>query len=112
MIPAGLEPYLLLAFAAVIPTAVWRASAVLIARRIHENSPVFDWVRFVATALLAGVVVKLIFSPTGALAAVPLFGRLGGVAAALATFFFAGRREILAIVVGEAVLIGSYFLVN
>ena len=112
MIPAALEPYVLLAFAAVIPTAVWRVSAVLLARRILESSPIFDWVRFVATALLAGVVVKLIFSPTGALGAVPLFGRLGGVAAALATFFLAGRRELLAIAVGEAVLIGSYFLVN
>lgn len=112
MIPAALEPYLLLAVAAVLPTAIWRASAVLIARRIVESSPVFDWVRFVATALLAGVVVKLIFSPTGALAAVPLYGRLGGVAAALAAFFFAGRREILAIAIGEAVLVGSYFLAN
>ena len=110
MIPPGFEPYLILLLAAVLPTAFWRAAGVLVGRRISESSAFFEWVRFVATALLAGVVAKLLFDPTGALALVPWYGRFGGAAAALAGFFLSGRRQLVGIFAGEAVLLLSYFV--
>jgi hypothetical protein len=58
----------------------------------------------VAITLLAGVIAKLLFTPPGALAAVPLAGRVApivlGVAAYLAT-----RSAIVGVLAGEAALI-------
>ena len=63
-----------------------------------------------ATALLAGVVAKLIVTPPGALAAVPLALRIGALAAAIAVILLDRRRILLAVLVGEAVLIGGGLL--
>ncbi len=110
MIPDAFEPWLLLLFAGILPTLIWRMGGVVLGRSIAESSPVFDWVRFVAATLLAGVVAKLLFDPSGALATVPAYGRFGGIAAALAAFFLSGRRAIAGIVAGQAVLLASYFI--
>lgn len=102
-------PYLALLLCAVLPTEIWRWLAVLFARRIAPDSLALEWVRAVATALLAGVVAKLIVMAPGALAAVPLALRIAALAAAVAVVL-ATRRILLAIVAGEAVLIGGALL--
>ncbi|NBS00952.1 MAG: AzlD domain-containing protein, partial [Rhizobiales bacterium] len=63
-----LAPYALMLIVAAVPTGIWRAGAVVLSRSISSQSLVFEWVRFVATALLAGVVAKLLANPSGALA--------------------------------------------
>jgi hypothetical protein len=65
------------------------------------------WVRAVATTLVAGVVAKILFSPTGALVAVPLAWRLGALAIGVAAFFLARRSVMAGVVIGEAALIGA-----
>ena len=85
-------PYLALILFAVLPTEIWRWLAVAFARRLDENSPWLEWVRLVATALLAGVVAKLVLAAPGALAGVPLAVRLA--ALAVAAYLPGERREI------------------
>ncbi|AMJ59901.1 AzlD domain-containing protein [Bosea sp. PAMC 26642] len=98
-------PYLALLLFAVLPTEIWRWLAIAFARRIDPASPVLEWVRSVATSLLAGVVAKLIMNPPGALAAMPLALRVSALAVAVA-IVLANRRLVLpAVLAGEAVLI-------
>ena len=100
-------PYLALLLFAVIPTEMWRWLAVAFARRLDDGSPWLEWVRLVATALLAGVVAKLMLTPPGVLAEVPLFVRLAAIAVPVATVLLTNRRVMLAVGAAEAVLIGG-----
>jgi len=97
-------PYLLVIVFGFLPSEIWRVVAVFLSRGIDEQSEFLQWVRAVAITLLAGVIAKLLFTPNGALAAVPLAGRLApivlGVAAYLAT-----RSAIVGVLSGEAALI-------
>lgn len=88
-----------------LPTEIWRLLAVWLARDLDENSEILIWVRLVASTLLAAVVAKIILAPTGAMSTIPLWGRLGGVFAGLATFAVTRRSVILAVLVGEATLL-------
>ncbi|MGX1789319.1 AzlD domain-containing protein [Bosea sp. NPDC055332] len=100
-------PYLALLLFAVLPTEIWRWLAVAFARRLDEASPWLEWVRLVATSLLAGVVAKLVLAAPGALAAVPLYVRLAALAVAVAIVLVGRRKVMLAVVLGEVVLIGG-----
>lgn len=101
----GLWPYLALVLFGFLPSEVWRMLSVFIGRRIDESSPVLEWVRAVSTALLAGVVANIILTPSGALASVPLFARLGAMAAGLAVYAVTGKSVIGAVLAGEAAII-------
>ena len=104
-------PYLAVFVFAFLPTEIWRWLAVAFARKIDPDSPALEWVRAVATALLAGVVAKLIIAPPGALAALPLW-RCGwrrwrrGSRSCISD----RRRVMYAVLGGEAVLIGGGWL--
>ena len=99
-----LWPYLALLLFAVLPTEVWRWLAVAFSRRIDANSPALEWVRAVATALLAGIVAKLIVAPPGALAALSV---------TLGIMLFDRRRVLLAVLAGEATLVaGAWWLLR
>lgn len=100
-------PYLALLLFAALPTEIWRWLAVFFARRINPGSPALEWVRAVASALLAGVVAKLILTPPGVLATVPLWLRCAALASALAVMIVDRRKMPLAVLAGEAVLIGG-----
>jgi hypothetical protein len=104
-----LWPYLALVLFAVLPTEIWRWLAVAFSRRIDADSPALEWVRAVATALLAGIVAKLIVAPPGALAAVPLPLRVAALTVTLAIMLFDRRRVLLAVLAGEATLIGGAY---
>ncbi|WP_293864980.1 AzlD domain-containing protein [uncultured Alsobacter sp.] len=104
---ASLWPYALLLVFGVLPAAMWRILAVVLSRGLPETSAVIVWVRYVATALLSGVVIKLLLAPTGALANVPLAGRLAGIVAGAAAFLLIRRSMIAGVIAGEAVLVAS-----
>jgi hypothetical protein len=107
-----LWPYLALLLFAVLPTEIWRWLAVAFSRRLDANSPALEWVRAVATALLAGIVAKLIVTPPGALAAVPMALRVAALAVTLGIMLFDRRRVMLAVLAGEVTLIaGAWWLV-
>jgi hypothetical protein len=87
-------PYLVVIVIGFLPTVIWRVAGVLAGRNLDENAEIMVWVRLVATALVAGVVAKLILSPSGALAFVPFWARAGAMVVGL-TVFFAWRRSVL-----------------
>lgn len=103
-------PYAVMVLIGFLPTEIWRVAAVLLAKDLKEDSDVLAWVRLVASALLAAVVAKLVLTPTGALATVPLWGRVASVTGALAALFLFRRSVAAAVVAGEALLIASYYL--
>ncbi|MFG1371552.1 AzlD domain-containing protein [Xanthobacter oligotrophicus] len=101
---------LIVLLAGFLPTEIWRSLAILAGRRVEEGSPVFHWVKAVATALLAAVVARLLFAPAGALAAVPLVLRLGAVAGGVAGFLVFRRSVFAGVLVGEVLLVAGILL--
>ncbi len=102
-------PYLVIILFGFLPTEVWRVLGVFVGSGLDENSEVFHWVRMVSTALVTAVVAKLLLSPSGALATVPLWGRLCAVALGLVAMHLARRSIVVGLVVGEAALITVAF---
>jgi hypothetical protein len=110
-IDGALAPYLILIFFGFLPSEIWRFMSVFVARRIDENSEAFVFVRTIAAVLLVGVVAKLIFTPSGALASVPLAARLAALAIGVGAFLLFRRSVLAAVFAGEAAIIaaGYYF---
>jgi predicted benzoate:H+ symporter BenE len=68
------------------------------------------FIRGVATAMVAGVIMRLVIFPTGDLETVPLFVRAGSVVVAFAVYFLSKRSMIAGVIAGEAVMIaGAHF---
>ena len=109
-IAGGLWPYLVLVLVGFLPNEVWRLLGLVLARGLNEDSEIVVWSRAVATAILAGVIAKLIIFSSGSLAAIPLAVR---VSAAVCGFlaFLAVRRSVFAgVLAGEIVLLAGGFL--
>jgi branched-subunit amino acid transport protein len=108
---AGLAPYLVLIAAGFLPNEVWRMLGIVVAHGLDESSELVVWVRAVATALLAGVVAKIILFPPGGLANVHLALRLLAIAVGFAAFLLVRRSVLVGVLAGEAVLIlGAFWL--
>ena len=106
-----LWPFLVLIVVGFLPSEIWRVLGVVLARGMRDDSEIIVWVRAVATTLLAGVVVKLLIWPTGALAMVPFWGRFTALAMGLAAFHLARRSVMAGVVAGEISLIGFAYWV-
>jgi hypothetical protein len=107
-----LWPYLLVIIVGFLPSEVWRVLGVFLSHGLDERSEILVWIRAVATALLAGVVAKLLLTPSGALAVVPLFGRVGSLLIGVAGYFVVRRSVIAGVILGEATLIAITWLVD
>jgi hypothetical protein len=105
-----LWPYLLLILVGYLPNEIWRVVGLVLVRGLNEDSQIVLWSRAVATAILAGVVAKLILFSSGSLAAVPLSVRVSAALAGFLVFLAARRSAFAGVVAGEAsLLIGGYF---
>jgi hypothetical protein len=91
----GYAPYALLILVGFLPNEVWRMLGVALARGLDESSEIIVFARSVATAILTGVVGKLVIFAPGALAGVPIWVRLGATALGLLAFVLF-RRSVLA----------------
>lgn len=108
----GLWPYLVVILFGFLPSEIWRWAAVFVGRSVSEDSEVLVWVKAVASALLAGVVAKLLLTPSGALASVPIFWRGAALIIGVGAFY-ASRKSVLAgMLVGEAVLISAAIMAS
>ena len=104
-----LAAYALLLLVGFLPNEIWRALGLVAVRGVDEESELFLWARAVATAVLAGVIAKIVLFPPGALAEVPLAIRLGAIACGLIAFLIVRRSVFAGVVAGEAVLLlGAY----
>jgi hypothetical protein len=104
-----LWPYLVLVLAGFLPNEIWRLLGLVLARGLNEDSQIVVWSRAVATALLAGVVAKLILFANGALTTVPLSVRVGAAVLGFLAFAALKRSVFAGVIAGEAaLLIGGY----
>jgi hypothetical protein len=108
----ALWPYVLLILAGFLPNELWRALGLVLARGLNEDSQIVVWSRAVATAILAGVIAKLILFSSGELAGIPLAVRIGAAACGFAAFLAIGRSVFAGVLVGEAALLAGGFLVS
>jgi len=100
-----LAPYLILLLIGFLPNEVWRMLGLVLARGLNENSQIVLWSRAVATAILTGVVAKLVFFAPGDLATVPLAIRAGAAVCGFAAFLLIRRSVFVGVITGEAVLV-------
>jgi Branched-chain amino acid transport protein (AzlD) len=106
---SDLAPYIVLLAAGFLPNEIWRMLGIVAAHGLDEGSELVVWVRAVATALLAGVIGKIILFPPGGLAEVPLAIRLSAMAVGFAAFVLVRRSVLAGVLAGEAVLILGAF---
>jgi len=66
-------------------------------------------VKAVATALIAALVSKFVFFPTGAMAEVPLWLRAGAMASGFAAYLIARRSMVAGTIVCELILAGGVY---
>jgi hypothetical protein len=109
----GLWPYVVLLLVGFLPNEIWRVLGLVLARGLNEDSEVVIWSRAVATAILAGVIAKLIMFSTGALAGLLLALRISAVACGFIAFLLVKRSVFAGVAVGEAaLLLGGYFFAH
>ncbi len=100
-----LWPYILLVLVGYLPNEVWRVLGLLLARGLNEGSEIVIWSRAVATAILAGVIAKLIMFSPGALAGIPLGVRMAATACGFLSFLAMKRSVFAGVLVGETLLL-------
>ena len=88
-----LWPYLLLILVGYLPNEMWRALGLVL-----------------ATAIIAGVIAKLILFAAGALAGIPLTVRVSAALCGFLAFLAVKRSVFVGVLVGEAVLLLGGFL--
>jgi hypothetical protein len=106
----GLWPYLVVVLFGFLPSEIWRWLSVFLVKGLSEESEILVWVRAVATALLAGVVAKLLLTPNGALAVVPSLWRWGALGAGFIAYFVFRRSVMAGVIVGEVLVVMAGFM--
>ncbi len=103
-------PYLFILIAGWLATDIWRWIGVLAGNRLRDDSEALIWVKSVATALVAGVIGKLILFPDGPLAEAPIFLRVAAASIGWVAFLVAKQRVYVGVLTAEAVLIGGWLI--
>lgn len=96
--------YVVIAVAGFLATEPWRYLGVLLSHNLSADHEGLEWVRAVSTALIAGLVTRMVVFPTGALAHAPLWLRIDAFAIGIAAFLLLGRAMAIGIVAGVATL--------
>ena len=105
-----LWPYLVLVLVGFLPNEVWRFLGLVLARGLNEDSEIVLLSRAVATALITGVVAKLIVFASGALLTIPFSMRFGATLGGFMGFVVFRRSVFAGVAIGEVLLlIGGYF---
>jgi hypothetical protein len=107
-----LWPYFMLILVGFLPNEIWRALGLVLARGLNEDSEIVIWSRAVATAILAGVIAKLILFSTGALATIPLTMRISAAVIGFVAYLVMRRSVFAGVAVGEAVLLVGGLLLS
>jgi branched-subunit amino acid transport protein len=98
-------PYLVVIVIGFLPTEIWRTLGVLIGKGLNEDSEVFHWVRMIAAGLVTAVVAKLLLSANGALATLPLWGRLAAIVIGVVVMLLTKRSILLGLFAGEVAIL-------
>ena len=107
---AELWPYIALILAGFLPNEVWRFLGLWLSTGLNEDSELVLLARAVATALITGVVAKLIVFATGALEMIPFEVRFGAALGGFIAFVAIQRSVFAGVAVGEVLLLaGGWF---
>jgi len=96
-------PVLIITLAA-IATYASRGLGAMLSGRISPDSAIVDWITCVTYALMAGMVVRMLALPIGALTTTPDWMRLVSTAVGLAAFFITRRNVGVGVVAGSLTL--------
>lgn len=96
-----MNDYLLLTLACGAGTYLWRGLGVAVSARIRPDSELFAWVGCVAFAMIAGLISRIIFIPSGVLEQTELWQRLAGAATSVLFFYVLTRRNLFAGVIAS-----------
>ncbi|MEO1205611.1 MAG: AzlD domain-containing protein [Pseudomonadota bacterium] len=88
----------------------WRWLGLYVGNSLPAGSEVFEVVRFMATALVAGLVMRLVLFPAGALENVGLAVRLTALIAGIALFFAFRRHLGIGVFGAAAVLVAGQLI--
>ena len=91
-------------------TYVWRFAGVYLAERTDPHSEILRWVRAVATALVAALVARIIFSPPELLGVAALEARLAAMALGVAGFYVFRKHTGAGVAIAVAGLLVSSWL--
>jgi hypothetical protein len=105
-----LWPYLVLILVGFLPNEIWRVLGLVLARGLNEDSEIVVWSRAVATAIIAGVIAKLILFSSGALATIPLSVRVAAAVCGFLAYLVVRRSVFAGVLAGELVLLLGGFL--
>lgn len=104
--------YIFLFVAGFCATQPWRYMGAFLSRGIDENAEILLWVRAVSTALVAGLVARMVLLPAGALAGVPLTIRLAAFCLGVGAYFLLGRRLLYGVFGGAALLVAAQYVLG
>ena len=105
--------YLYLFVAGFCATQPWRYLGVFLSRGVKEDAEILVWVRAVSTALVAGLVARMVLLPAGALASVPLGVRLGAFLLGVCVYFLARKSLAVGVFSGAgALMLAQLFLAS
>ena len=96
--------------AGVAANAVWRLGGLLLSSGLSEEGHLIAWVKAVSTALVAGLVARIVLFPPGALADVSTAVRVGAFAMSIVVYYAARRHLGLAVLASTLSLIGAHLL--
>jgi branched-subunit amino acid transport protein len=111
-LPDGMWGYLVLLGMALVFHEPWRWLGLVLGRSLQVDSAVFSWVRAVATALIAALIMRLVLFPAGGLAALSPGLRVGAFGVGLAVFVLGGRNMALGVIVGAVALVLGGLLIG
>jgi hypothetical protein len=103
----GFGGYLTIALAGILATEVWRWLGLAVGSRLDVAGAPFQWMRAVATALVSGLVARMVLFPAGALVEVPLWMRLGALAGGVSLFLLLRRNVAAGVGAAAALLIAA-----
>ena len=113
MASAELWPYVALILLGFLPNEVWRFLGLWLARGLDEDSQIVLVARAISTALITGVVAKLVVFATGALETIPISVRIAAAVGGFVAFLAIRRSVFVGVAIGEVLLLaGGFFYVR
>jgi branched-subunit amino acid transport protein len=98
--------YLIILAFALIAHESWRWLGAFLGAQVRETDDVFVWVRYVSTALVSALAMRIILFPSGALETIDLPFRIAALAIATGAFLLSKRNLAAGIIAGSASLVG------
>ncbi len=101
--------WLTLAIAGTAANEIWRIAGVWLSRGVDPVGPVMLWVRDVSTALVAGLVARMLLVPAGELAAIGTIVRLLAFGTGVVAYMLSGRHLAIALACAEAMFFVAHW---